>query len=223
MIPRKYIEKLRMELAGNVLTAGQPGYDQSLVIDNGRIDQRPGIVVMCVNPNDVATAYKFAIEHDMPFTVRGGGHSAAGYCLNQGDMVIDLTSMTAKRLDLDRQVVWTETGNRWRDLYLFLQSTNTGLIPIGGGCPTVGIPGFMLGGGISFVSRSYGLSVDNLLSIDLVTPDGNLRTISGGHAGEVAAKTSASQTLSSSGCTKPTARGCCAESSRICTNTLRKR
>jgi hypothetical protein len=86
--------------------------------------------------------------------------------------------MTAKRLDLERQVVWTQTGNRWRDLYLFLQATNTGLIPIGGGCPTVGIPGFMLGGGISFVSRSYGLSVDNLLSIDLITPDGKLRRIS---------------------------------------------
>ena len=178
MIPRKYLEKLKMELAGTLLQAGDPGYDQSLVIDNGRIDLRPGVVAMCVNPQDVATAYKFAIEHDMPFTVRGGGHSAAGYCLNQGGMVIDLTSMTAKRLDLDRQVVWTETGNRWRDLYLFLQATNTGLIPIGGGCPTVGIPGFMLGGGISFVSRSYGLSVDNLLSIDLVTPDGKLRTIS---------------------------------------------
>src|SRR6185437_8384499 len=86
MVPRKYIEKLRMELAGRVLEAGDPGYDQSLVIDNGRIDLRPGIVVMCVNPDDVATAYKFAIEHDMPFTVRGGGHSAAGYCLNQGGM-----------------------------------------------------------------------------------------------------------------------------------------
>jgi len=178
MIPRKYLEKLRQEMAGRVLEAGDPGYDQSLVIDNGRIDLRPGVVAMCVNPRDVATAYKFAIEHEMPFTVRGGGHSAAGYCLNQGGMVIDLTSMTAKRLDLDRQVVWCETGNRWRDLYLFLQATNTGLIPIGGGCPTVGIPGFMLGGGISFVSRSYGLSVDNLLSIDLVTPDGKLRTIS---------------------------------------------
>jgi len=178
MVPQKYLEKLKMELAGTLLQAGDPGYDQSLVIDNGRIDLRPGVVAMCVNHQDVAKAYKFAIEHDMPFTVRGGGHSAAGYCLNQGGMVIDLTSMTAKRLDLDRQVVWTETGNRWRDLYLFLQSTNTGLIPIGGGCPTVGIPGFMLGGGISFVSRSYGLSVDNLLSIDLITPDGNLRRIS---------------------------------------------
>ncbi len=178
MIPRKYLQKLKMELAGTLLEAGDPGYDQSLVIDNGRIDLRPGVVVMCANAQDVATAYKFTIEHEMPFTVRGGGHSAAGYCLNQGGMVIDLTNMTAKRLDLDRQVVWTETGNRWRDLYLFLQATNTGLIPIGGGCPTVGIPGFMLGGGISFVSRSYGLSVDNLLSIDLVTPDGKLRRIS---------------------------------------------
>src|ERR1700692_781058 len=156
-IDQNNIEKLRGQLAGRVLQAGMPGYDQSLVIDNGRIDLRPGVVAMCVNTQDVITSYKFAIEHEMPFTVRGGGHSAAGYCLNQGGMVIDLTNMTAKRLDLKRSVVWAETGNRWRDLYLFLQATNTGLIPIGGGCPTVGIPGFMLGGGISFVLRPAGL------------------------------------------------------------------
>ena len=179
MIPRKYVEKLRAELAGRVLEAGDPGYDQSLVIDNGRIDLRPGIVVKCANAQDVVTAYKFAVEHEMLFTVRGGGHSAAGYCLNAGGMVIDLQNMTAKRFDQKREVVWAQTGNRWRDIYLFLQATNTGYIPIGGGCPTVGIPGFMLGGGLSFVSRSYGLSVDNLFSIDIVTPDGKLRTISG--------------------------------------------
>src|ERR1700754_1676022 len=112
MIPRKYIDRLRNELAGRVLEAGDPGYDQSIVIDNGRIDLRPGIVVMCANTHDVATAYKFAIEHEMHFTVRGGGHSAAGYCLNQGGMVIDLTNLTAKRLDAKRGVLWTQTGNR---------------------------------------------------------------------------------------------------------------
>jgi hypothetical protein len=177
MIAQKYLEKLRGDLAGRLLQAGDPGYDQSLVIDNGRIDLRPGVVVLCANKHDVVTAYRFAVEHEMPFTVRGGGHSGAGYCLNQGGMVIDLSQMKGKRLDTERQVVWAETGNLWRDLYLYLQASNTGLIPIGGGCPTVGIPGFMLGGGISFVSRSYGLSVDNLLSIEMVTPDGKLRTI----------------------------------------------
>lgn len=178
MIPNKYIQKLREQLAGTVLQPGDPGYNQSLVIDNGRITLQPGVVALCANAQDVITAYKFAIEHEMPFTVRGGGHSAAGYCLNQGGLVIDLTNMTAKRLDADRHVCWAQTGNHWRDLYIYLQNSNTGFIPIGGGCPTVGISGFMLGGGLSFVSRSYGLSVDNLVSIDLVTPDGELRTIS---------------------------------------------
>ncbi|HEY0142089.1 MAG TPA: FAD-binding oxidoreductase [Thermoanaerobaculia bacterium] len=178
MIPRKYLEKLRGDLSGSLLEAGQPGYDQSLVIDNGRIDLRPGVVVLAANAQDVVTAYRFAIEHEMRFTVRGGGHSAAGYCLNQGGMVIDLSRMTAKRFDAQRGTIWCETGNLWRDIYIYLQNTNTGYIPIGGGCPTVGIPGFMLGGGLSFVSRSYGLSVDNLNSIDIVTPDGELRRIS---------------------------------------------
>ena len=121
MVQKKYLEKLRMDMCGSVLEANDPGYDQSIVIDNGRIDLRPGVVAMCINPQDVATAYKFAIEHEMPFTVRGGGHSAAGYCLNQGGMVIDITNMTAKRLDLKRQVLWTETGNRWRDASRRLQ------------------------------------------------------------------------------------------------------
>ena len=126
---------------------------------------------------DVVAAYTFAVEHDLYVTVKGGGHRGSGYCLNQGGMVIDLSGMKGKRLDAGGQRPWAETGNKWQDLYLYLQSTNTGLIPIGGGCPTVGIPGFMLGGGLSFVSRSYGLSVDNLLAIDIVTPDGKLRTI----------------------------------------------
>jgi hypothetical protein len=173
-----YIDQLRNQLTGKLLQAGDPGYAQSLVIDNGRIDLRPGVVAMCADAQDVVTAYKFAVEHEMPFTVRGGGHSAAGYCLNQGGLVINLSNMTGKRLDTDRQVCWAQTGNRWHDIYIYLQNSNTGFIPIGGGCPTVGIPGFMLGGGLSFVSRSYGLSVDNLVSIDIVTPDGVLRTIS---------------------------------------------
>ncbi|MFP5236440.1 MAG: FAD-binding oxidoreductase [Acidobacteriota bacterium] len=177
-LPHGELEKLRSQLTGRLLQAGDPGYDQSLVIDNGRIDLRPGAVVKCANVQDVIAAYKFAVSKKVPFTVRGGGHSAAGYCLNQGGLVIDLSNMNAKRLDADRQVCWAQTGNRWRDIYIYLQNTNTGFIPIGGGCPTVGIPGFMLGGGLSFVSRSYGLSVDNLVSIDIVTPDGELRTIS---------------------------------------------
>ena len=147
-----YIDQLRNQLTGKLLQAGDPGYAQSLVIDNGRIDLRPGVVAMCADAQDVVTAYKFAVEHEMPFTVRGGGHSAAGYCLNQGGLVINLSNMTAKRLDAKRQVCWAQTGNRWHDIYIYLQNTNTGYIPIGGGCPTVGIPGFMLGGGLSFVS-----------------------------------------------------------------------
>src|SRR6185503_16560619 len=130
MVPQKYLEKLKMELAGQLLQAGDPGYDQSLVIDNGRIDLRPGVVAMCVNPRDVATAYKFAIEHEMPFTVRRGGHSAAGYCLNQGGMVIAFAFKTAKSHGLDKQVVETEIGKLWRHLYLFLQATNTDPNPI---------------------------------------------------------------------------------------------
>src|SRR5436190_21626476 len=99
MIPRKYLEKLRGELCGKLLESGDPGYDQSLVIDNGRIDLRPGVIAKCANAQDVITAYKFAIEHEIKFTVRGGGHRTPGYCLTAAGVVIDLQNMTAIRLD----------------------------------------------------------------------------------------------------------------------------
>ena len=124
MVPRKYLEKLRAELAGRVLEAGDPGYDQSLVIDNGRIDLRPGIVVKCANAQDVVTAYKFAVEHDMHFTVRGGGHSAAGYCLRyEKDHFIVLAELgeAGRAFPIDKSTVVAgriTTGARLRILYV---------------------------------------------------------------------------------------------------------
>jgi len=81
------------------------------------------------------------------------------------------------RLDAKKETVTAEMGVIWYDVYKFMQATGTGLIPVGGGCPTVAPPGFMLGGGYSFVSRSYGMSIDNLLSLKIITPDGELRHI----------------------------------------------
>lgn len=178
MFTRKDIDHLRQGLTGTVLQAGSPGYTEAITIDNGRIRLEPGIVVLAGSVADVARTLRFAQEHKARFTVRSGGHSAAGYCLNQGGVVLDMTAMKGKVFDRDRRTLRAEIGNTWSDLYIYLTNTGTGLIPVGGGCPTVGIPGFMLGGGVSFVSRSYGLSVDNLISIDIVTPDGELRRIS---------------------------------------------
>jgi hypothetical protein len=178
MFTQRDLEQLRQELTGVLLQPGSAGYSAATTIDNGRVRLQPGVVVLAATARDVARTLQFARTYDARFTVRSGGHSAAGYCLNQGGIVLDMTAMKGKSFDARRCTIRAEVGNTWSDLYTYLTSTGTGLIPIGGGCPTVGIPGFMLGGGVSFVSRSYGLSVDNLLAIDIVTPEGELRRIS---------------------------------------------
>lgn len=171
------VDDLQRRLSGYVLTPRDDGYDQAITIDNGRINQRPAFVVLVNSIDDVALSLRYARASGLPFTVRGGGHSANGYCLNTGGMVIDLSLMNAMSLNLQRKTVTVQMGARWNDVYLFLMHSGTNLIPIGGGCPTVGIPGFMQGGGYSFVSRSYGMSVDNLISITMVTADGKVRVL----------------------------------------------
>ncbi len=172
------IDELQRRLSGYVLQSGDKGYLQVLEIDNGRIDQRPSLVVVVNSVADVVLAMQFAQRHDLPLTVKGGGHSANGYCLNTGGVVVDLQLLNQIALDARTDTVRVQMGARWNDVYLYLMAHGNGLIPIGGGCPTVGIPGFMLGGGYSFVSRSYGLSIDNLLSVTLVTADGTVRRLS---------------------------------------------
>ncbi|MGC4086765.1 MAG: FAD-binding oxidoreductase [Polyangiaceae bacterium] len=178
MFVQRDVDRLSESLTGSILRPGAPAYDAAISIDNGRIRLQPGIVVLAATTRDVMETLRFAQEHEAKFTVRSGGHSAAGYCLNQGGVVLDMTALKGKSFDARKRTLHAQIGNTWSDLYTYLTNTGTGLIPVGGGCPTVGIPGFMLGGGVSFVSRSYGLSVDNLLSIDLVTPDGKFRRIS---------------------------------------------
>jgi hypothetical protein len=135
-------------------------------------------VVQANSVGDVQATLRFARNRGLRLTTRGGGHSATGYCLNSGGVVLDLSLMTAISLERERRHVTVQMGARWRDVYVYLIESGTGLIPIGGGCPTVGIPGFMQGGGYSFVSRSYGMSIDNLVAMTLVTVDGAVHRLS---------------------------------------------
>ncbi|HMG36326.1 MAG TPA: FAD-binding oxidoreductase [Blastocatellia bacterium] len=178
MTSKDFLTRLSGELSGYVLLPNQDAYQQAVEIDNGRVQQHPSFIIMANSVNDVAIAIRVARTHNMRLTARGGGHSAAGYCLGTGAIAVDLSLMNSISLDQKRRIVRVQMGARWNDVYLYLMNTGTGLIPIGGGCPTVGIPGFMLGGGFSFVSRSYGMSVDNLLSVGLVTADGEYRRVS---------------------------------------------
>jgi FAD/FMN-containing dehydrogenase len=171
------IQELVRELSGYVLQPGDSEYEESIRIDNGRIQFRPRLIIFPAVIEDVKLGLKFAITTNLPFSIKGGGHSAAGYCLNEGGVVIAMKNLNRITFDQTKETVTAEMGVIWYDVYKFMQATNTGLIPVGGGCPTVAPPGFMLGGGYSFVSRSYGMSIDNLESLKIVTPDGELRHI----------------------------------------------
>lgn len=184
MVSEAELDALQRELSGVVVRPQQAAYAAATRIDNGRVALFPRVIVQVNSTQDVQIALRFARKHDLRLTAKGGGHSAAGYCLNSGGMVIDLSLMNAIRLDRDARVVTVQMGARWHDVYVHLIHSGTGLIPIGGGCPTVGIGGFMQGGGYSFVSRSYGMSIDNLLSLTLVTVDGEVRMLSAEAASE---------------------------------------
>jgi FAD/FMN-containing dehydrogenase len=174
------IDRLQANVSGAVLQPGSSGFAQALVIDNGRVDLTPACVVQPRSAEDIAHAIRFAADQALPLTVKGGGHSGAGYCLNSGGVVVDMLLMKAMHLDRDSQRLRVQLGARWRDVYDLLFHSRTGLIPVGGGCLTVGPGGFLLGGGYSFASRSYGMGCDNILSLDFVTPDGELHHLHDG-------------------------------------------
>jgi FAD/FMN-containing dehydrogenase len=173
----KAIEDLSRQISGYILQPGDADYEAAVTIDNGRIQFKPRLIIFPAVVEDVKIGMRFAVNNDLPLSIKGGGHSAAGYCLNQGGVVIAMKNLNKISFNKSKETLTAEMGVIWYDLYKFMQDTNTGLIPIGGGCPTVAPPGFMQGGGYSFVSRSYGMSVDNLESVKIVTPDGELRHI----------------------------------------------
>ncbi|HEX7182839.1 MAG TPA: FAD-binding oxidoreductase [Thermoanaerobaculia bacterium] len=178
MIPQNQIDLLRGEIGGYVLQPGEPGYSAAIAIDNGRVDRPPAAVVFPFGVEDVRRTVRFVRDNNIPFTILSGGHSATGYCLNRGGLVLDMSSMGAMKLDAGRQVLRVQAGATWQDVYNYMQRSGTGLLPVGGGCLSVGVPGFVLGGGMGFLSRSLGMSIDNLLSIVLVTADGEVKRLS---------------------------------------------
>jgi hypothetical protein len=171
------INELSRALSGYIVQAGDAEYEEAIRIDNGRIQFKPRAIIFPAVMEDVRLGLKFAVTHNLPFSVKGGGHSAAGYCMNEGGIVMAMKNLNKITFDPRKETVTAQMGVIWYDVYKFMQATGTGLIPVGGGCPTVAPPGFMLGGGYSFVSRSYGMSIDNLISLKIITPDGEMRHI----------------------------------------------
>lgn len=162
--------KLKPKLSGELLFLGDAGYEGARKIWNGMIDKRPAMIARCAGTADVMAVVRFAREHDLPVAVRGGGHAVAGHAVCDGGLVIDLSAMTGVRVDPVGRVAWAQGGALWRDLDHETQAF--GLAVTGGIVSHTGIGGLTLGGGIGWLMRKHGLSIDNLLSADVVTADG---------------------------------------------------
>ena len=161
---------------GDVLRPGDEGYDDARAIWNGLIDRRPALIVQCSGPADVVDAVTFAREQGLVLSIKGGGHNVAGNAVNDGGLVIDLSRMRGVHVDPSTRTVRAQGGATWgdcdRETQLF------GLAVPGGVVSTTGIAGLTLHGGVGHLRRKYGLSLDSLVSVDIVTADGQLRRAS---------------------------------------------
>ncbi|HEX2126351.1 MAG TPA: FAD-binding oxidoreductase [Thermoleophilaceae bacterium] len=161
---------LRARFRGALLRPGEEGYDDARRIWNGAIDRHPALIARCAGGDDVAEAVRFAREHDMRVSVRGGGHSIAGHSVCEGGLVIDLSLMRSVRVDPGRKVARVAGGALWSDVDRACASH--GLATTGGIISHTGVGGLTLGGGLGHLMRKHGLTVDNLLAVELVTADG---------------------------------------------------
>lgn len=167
---------LEPRLRGRLIRPGDIGYDHARLVWNGMIDRRPALIIQCAGPADVVEAVRFVSDVDAPVAVRGGGHNVSGNAVCDGGVVIDLSRMTGVRVDLARRTVRAEAGATIGDLDRETQEFGLA-VPMGLVTET-GIAGLTLGGGLGWLRRKYGLSCDNLVSVDIVTGTGEYLTAS---------------------------------------------
>ena len=161
---------------GDVVTPHSPNYDEARAIWNGMIDRRPALIVRCRTASDVARSVRFARDRDLVLAVRGGGHNIAGNAMVDGGLVIDLSPMKSVVMDPERRVARVEPGVTLGEFDRKAQEH--GLATPTGINSTTGIAGLTLGGGFGWLTRKYGLTIDSLISADVVTAEGLLITAS---------------------------------------------
>src|SRR3954470_2095704 len=164
--------ELEQALRGRLIRPEDDGYDAARAIWNGAHDRRPALIVRCAGVADVMRAVDFARSESIPVAVRGGGHSIPGFSTCDGGVVIDLSAMTAVKVDPVSRTATAEGGATWADFDHETQAF--GLAVTGGLGASTGVAGFTLGGGIGWLMRKAGLACDNLIGADVVTADGQL-------------------------------------------------
>lgn len=167
---------LASRFGGQVMTPGEPGYDESRTLWNHMIDRHPAVITLPAGVSDVLQSITFAREHGLEISVKGGGHNVAGYATTDGGLMIDLENLRMVRVEPQRRTARAGGGARWAD---FDRETGVfGLATTGGVISTTGVAGLTLGGGVGWLVGKYGLASDNLRSVDVVTADGAVITAS---------------------------------------------
>jgi FAD/FMN-containing dehydrogenase len=172
MIPPDEFDKLKTAVSGSVCRPGDAGYDEARTVWNAMIDRRPGLVVRCDGPADVMLAVELARKHNLVVAVRGGGHNIAGSAVCDGGLLIDLSPMSWVRVDAAARRVNVGPGATLADVDCETQAF--GLAVPTGINSTTGIAGLTLGGGFGWLTRKLGMTIDNLISVEVVLADGRL-------------------------------------------------
>lgn len=164
------IKFLRSHIKGNLILPEDPNYDQARTIFYSGFDRRPAVIVRPVNTADIARIVSLARETEMELAIRSGGHSTAGHSVSEGGIVLDLRDMRKLQINAKNQTAWAESGLTAGE---FTNIADTYGLAVGfGDTASVGIGGITLGGGIGYLVRKHGLTIDNLLAAEMVTADG---------------------------------------------------
>lgn len=166
------IPELRSAVQGRVIVSGDPDYDKARTVFVGGIDRHPAAIVQVVDANDVSRVVSIARETGIELAIRSGGHSGSGHSVSDGGIVLDLSAMKAMDIDLDHGTAWMETGLTAGEVTAALGKH--GLAVGFGDTASVGIGGITLGGGVGFLVRKFGLTIDDLLAAEIVTSDGQI-------------------------------------------------
>jgi FAD/FMN-containing dehydrogenase len=165
-----------LPIDGEVLTPASGGYDDARSVWNAMIDRKPVLIARCRNSRDVANTLLYARQHDYPVSIKGGGHNVAGHAVCDDGVMIDLGNMRGVVVDPDARTAQVAGGATWADVDAASQAH--GLATPGGLISDTGVAGLTLSGGIGWLRSRHGLCIDNLLAVEIVTADGEIRRAS---------------------------------------------
>ncbi|HEY1633131.1 MAG TPA: FAD-binding oxidoreductase [Acidimicrobiales bacterium] len=174
--PAPPYDELAAGLRGPTIRPGEPDYDRARAVYNGMIDRRPGAIARCADVADVLACVRFARQHGIELAVRGGGHNAGGLGVWDDALVVDLSGMRSTTVDPAAHTVRVDGGCTWGDVDH--ATVEFGMATPSGFLASTGVGGLTLGGGVGYLTRRFGLTVDNLLSADVVLADGSFVTAS---------------------------------------------